>query len=61
MKFLCLKCDEPMKLTELQRPGDQTMTVAFECACWRPSKITHKWPSKMSHVRFDLVAGRMGM
>ena len=32
MKFLCLQCDEPMKLTELQRPGDQTMTVAFECA-----------------------------
>ena len=32
MKFLCLQCDEPMKLTELQRPGDQTMTVGFECA-----------------------------
>ncbi len=31
MKFLCLQCDEPMKLTEVQRPGDQTMTVAFEC------------------------------
>ena len=32
MKFLCLQCDEPMKLTEGQRPGDQTMTAAFECA-----------------------------
>ena len=32
MKFLCLQCDEPMKLTEVQRPGDQTMTAAFECA-----------------------------
>ena len=29
--------------------------------CWRPSKITHKWPSKMSHLRFDLVDGRVGM
>ena len=32
MKFLCLHCDEAMKLTEVQRPGDQTMNAAFECA-----------------------------
>ena len=31
MKFLCLQCDKPMKLTELQHPGDQTMAAAFEC------------------------------
>ena len=32
MKFLCLRCDQPMRFSERQLPGDGTMGVVFTCA-----------------------------
>ena len=31
MKFLCVECDEPMKLKETKGPDDGSMTVIFDC------------------------------
>ena len=31
MKFLCVECDEPMKLTDTKGPDDGSMTVVFSC------------------------------
>ena len=31
MKFLCVECDEPMKLKETKGPVDGSMTVVFAC------------------------------
>jgi hypothetical protein len=34
MKFLCLRCDQPMSFAERQLPGDGTLTAVFSCpAC----------------------------
>ena len=36
MKFLCLQCDQVMKFSERELPGDGTLTVIFTCgACGR--------------------------
>ncbi len=32
MKFLCIQCDEVMKLTDYPRPEAPTMSALFECA-----------------------------
>lgn len=32
MKFLCIQCDEVMKLTDYQSPEAPTMSALFECA-----------------------------
>ena len=31
MKFLCVECDEPMKLKDTKGPDDGSMTVVFAC------------------------------
>lgn len=31
MKFLCVECDEPMKLKETQGPDEGSMTVVYQC------------------------------
>ena len=31
MKFLCVECDEPMKLKDTKGPDDGSMTVIFAC------------------------------
>ena len=31
MKFLCVECDEPMKLKDTKGPVDGSMTVVFSC------------------------------
>lgn len=31
MKFLCVECDEPMKLKDTKGPDDGSMTVVFNC------------------------------
>ena len=31
MKFLCVECDEPMKLKDTKGPDDGSMTVVFGC------------------------------
>ena len=31
MKFLCVECDQPMKLKETKGPDDGSMTVVFAC------------------------------
>jgi hypothetical protein len=31
MKFLCVACDEPMKLEKTERPQQGTITALFEC------------------------------
>lgn len=31
MKFLCLRCDEVMRFTERQVPGDGTLAAVFSC------------------------------
>ena len=31
MKFLCVECDEPMKLKDTKGPDEGSMTVVFDC------------------------------
>ena len=31
MKFLCMECDQPMKLQETQGPDEGSMTIVFAC------------------------------
>jgi len=31
MKFLCVACDEPMKLEKTEKPQENTLTALFEC------------------------------
>lgn len=31
MKFLCLACDEPMRLGSVEGPAEGSVTIAFEC------------------------------
>ncbi len=61
MKFLCLECDEPMKLTEVQRPGDQTMTAAFECArCgWELALLANPMETQLVHGLDYELGGRV--
>ena len=50
MKFLCVDCDEPMKLTETRSPDDSgSLTVRFGCpSCGRDvAMLTNPWETEL--------------
>lgn len=50
MKFLCVSCDEPMKLTETAAAGDGgSLSVLYQCpACsQRIAMLTNPWETEM--------------
>ena len=76
MKFLCLACDEPMKLTEAVPPDEQgSMGATFRCpTCGQGvAMLTNQWetdvvqslgvrigPAREGRCPFPGVAERMG-
>src|SRR3990172_4448732 len=49
MKFLCLDCDEPMKLHSTAGPDEGSLTVTFRCpACgFRVAMLTNPFETQM--------------
>ncbi|HUK64650.1 MAG TPA: hypothetical protein VLV15_15005, partial [Dongiaceae bacterium] len=49
MKFLCLDCDEPMKLHDTQGPDEGSLTVTFRCPeCgFRVAMLTNPFETQM--------------
>lgn len=50
MKFLCVECDEPMKLRETRSPDDSgSLTVRFGCpSCGRDvAMLTNPWETEL--------------
>ena len=49
MKFLCLDCDEPMKLHETHGPDEGSLTVTFRCPeCgFRVAMLTNPFETQM--------------
>ncbi len=49
MKFLCVECDEPMKLKDTKGPDDGSMTVVFACpSCERQiAMLTNQMETQM--------------
>src|SRR5580765_4424030 len=58
MKFLCLDCDQPMKLHETAGPDEGSLTVTFRCPeCgFRVAMLTNPFETQM--VRSLGVKGR---
>lgn len=61
MKFLCVECDEPMKLEESRGPQDGSMTVIFSCIkCGRQiAMLTNKMETQMVKS-LDVKIGAQG-
>ncbi len=51
MKFLCVACDEPMKLEQTHSEADHTLTVVFTCpGCgWQVAMLTNPMETQMVH------------
>lgn len=49
MKFLCVSCDEPMKLTRTAGPDQGSITVVFACpGCgWETAMMTNQMETQM--------------
>lgn len=60
MKFLCLKCDEPMKLMKSQGPDEGSLTVTFGCPeCGhRVAMLTNPFETQMVRSLGVTVGGR---
>jgi DNA-directed RNA polymerase subunit RPC12/RpoP len=60
MKFLCLDCDEPMKLHETTGPEDGSLTVTFRCPeCgFRVAMLTNPFETQMVKSLGVKVGGR---
>ena len=60
MKFLCIECDEAMKLTETRGPEDGSMTVIFGCpGCGKNiAMLTNAMETQMVHSLGVKVGGR---
>ena len=60
MKFLCIECDEAMKLTETRGPEDGSMTVIFGCpSCGKNiAMLTNAMETQMVHSLGVKVGGR---
>ena len=60
MKFLCLDCDEPMKLHGTEGPHDGSLTVTFRCpTCgFRVAMLTNPFETQMVKSLGVKVGGR---
>lgn len=60
MKFLCLDCDEPMKLLGAQGPDEGSLTVTFRCpGCgFRVAMLTNPLETQMVRSLGVKVGGR---
>ena len=60
MKFLCLDCDEPMKLLATEGPDDGSLTVTFRCPeCgFRVAMLTNQFETQMVKSLGVKVGGR---
>jgi DNA-directed RNA polymerase subunit RPC12/RpoP len=62
MKFLCLDCDQPMKLHSTQGPDEGSLTVTFRCPeCgFRVAMLTNPFETQMVKSLGVKVGGRTG-
>ena len=60
MKFLCLDCDEPMKLHATEGPHDDSLTVVFRCPeCgFRVAMLTNPFETQLVKSLGVKVGGR---
>lgn len=60
MKFLCLDCDEPMKLFSTEGPSEGSLTVTFRCPeCgFRVAMLTNPFETQMVQSLGVKVGGR---
>jgi hypothetical protein len=60
MKFLCLDCDEPMKLHSSQGPDEGSLTVTFRCPeCgFRVAMLTNPFETQMVRSLGVTIGGR---
>jgi len=60
MKFLCVACDEAMKLTETTKPDDGSLTVIFRCpSCGRETAmLTNAMETQMVRGLGVKIGGR---
>lgn len=61
MKFLCVECDEPMKLERSQGPDEGSLTVTFSCPqCGqRVAMLTNPFETQLIRSLGVKVGGRM--
>jgi hypothetical protein len=60
MKFLCIACDEAMRLASTTGPDEGSLTVTFACpACGhRVAMLTNPWETQMVQTLGVKVGGR---
>ena len=60
MKFLCLDCDEPMKLHSTEQPDESSLAVTFRCPeCgFRVAMLTNPFETQMVRSLGVKVGGR---
>jgi Proto-chlorophyllide reductase 57 kD subunit len=60
MKFLCIACDEAMRLTSTAGPDEGSLTVTFACpACHhRVAMLTNPWETQLVRTLGVKVGGR---
>src|SRR5262245_31202721 len=60
MKFLCLACDEAMRLTSTAGPDEGSLTVTFACpTCQhRVAMLTNPWETQLVRTLGVKVGGR---
>jgi hypothetical protein len=60
MKFLCVSCDQPMKLDRTEGPHDGSMTVVFQCpGCgWEAAMLTNVMETQMVRSLGVKIGGR---
>jgi Proto-chlorophyllide reductase 57 kD subunit len=60
MKFLCVRCDEAMKLEGVEEPEDGSLSVVFAClACGnRMAMLTNPWETQLVRALDVKIGGR---
>lgn len=60
MKFLCVRCDEAMKLERVEEPEDGSLSVVFACvACGtRMAMLTNPWETQLVRALDVKIGGR---
>ncbi len=60
MKFLCVRCDEPMKLERIEEPEDGSLSVVFTCVVCgnRMAMLTNPWETQLVRALDVRIGGR---
>jgi len=60
MKFLCVRCDEAMKLERVEEPEDGSLSVIFTCAACgnRMAMLTNPWETQLVRALDVKIGGR---